>query len=689
MILRLQGDLAPLIAKSGGIIPFRYRCVKQIAKAMRSHVSESTFALVDFILHELFNKVKLWIKEDCWKIARLFFIARKKENSSSCPASTLAVENIIQILEYANLMNTEEYPVSVNSEMLDSQFKKNLPASIYQSAQKYGSYHTIETKLRKVEFRHQNELFRIQYYFPQRILFHSVHYISKRIANFTYGASIYLSCLVEGISERIIHNASSNLGKRMVIQAHDLFLSTTMDQEILNLIENFECPVDWKWIVEENNLRDSLPESITKARPHSLTQSQVQILERENYLRQLFVQNRDSKELSNPYVGLIDIYENINQFQYEDLDQEEMQLPMILEQKRQVKMSGIDSVNSYENFLSNLNQLISGAFEGMDWSNVFLAGGAVLSALIPQEKGFEGSDLDLFIYSPFEEDANEKVEAVLSLIEKNSSLNNFPIIVQTKNTVSIVRGFPHRNIQIIFRLYKSPAEILLGFDVDACSVGFDGKKVWATERAKRAINKKYNLVNPTRRSSSYEYRLWKYSKRGFGVCIPNLDGTKINYSTLLNSSITQVKGLAKLLFYERGRFSQEFLQDSIQRKRDLERDVYDKDSQNLNIIHSKVDYSHISIPYGPKWTPFRILEFLNKRNWGISWTQNPNKPYLHVFTGVQSFISKNAKENIIWLVKNPGQQEFEGMEDAKFLRGSFYPLPSQKWEEDAYIFSSE
>jgi hypothetical protein len=31
--------------------------------------------------------------------------------------------------------------------------------------------------------------------------------------------------------------------------------------------------------------------------------------------------------------------------------------------------------------------------------------------------------------------------------------------------------YPFRHIQIVLRLYSSPAEVLTGFDVDACAVG--------------------------------------------------------------------------------------------------------------------------------------------------------------------------------------------------------------------------
>ena len=45
------------------------------------------------------------------------------------------------------------------------------------------------------------------------------------------------------------------------------------------------------------------------------------------------------------------------------------------------------------------------------------------------------------------------------------------------------------------RLYKSPAEVLMGFDIDSCAVCYDGTTVWALNRARRALNKQYNIVD--------------------------------------------------------------------------------------------------------------------------------------------------------------------------------------------------
>ena len=49
--------------------------------------------------------------------------------------------------------------------------------------------------------------------------------------------------------------------------------------------------------------------------------------------------------------------------------------------------------------------------------------------------------------------------------------------VRSLRTVTLVSEFPLRKVQIVLRLYKTLAEVLHGFDVDACSIGFDGHTV--------------------------------------------------------------------------------------------------------------------------------------------------------------------------------------------------------------------
>ena len=117
---------------------------------------------------------------------------------------------------------------------------------------------------------------------------------------------------------------------------------------------------------------------------------------------------------------------------------------------------------------------------------------------------------------------NEIYEAVCNEIPYTA------LAFRSAYAISIVSQFPYRHIQIVLRLYSSPAEILMGFDVDSCSCGFDGKQVYMTPRCHQALIRQMNTVDMTRRSPTYELRLAKYADRGFEVEVPLLQREKID-----------------------------------------------------------------------------------------------------------------------------------------------------------------
>jgi hypothetical protein len=140
---------------------------------------------------------------------------------------------------------------------------------------------------------------------------------------------------------------------------------------------------------------------------------------------------------------------------------------------------------------------------------------------------FKSSDIDIFLYGRTVEQAERKIEHILAVLGSSVTAIN-----RTQHSVSFVRGWPHRNVQVILRQYRSKGEILIGFD--ACAVGFDGVKVrifvyrslfcsrffldnnnndiilqvYALPRFRRAMNTRCNLVgvDSTRHSPSYESR---------------------------------------------------------------------------------------------------------------------------------------------------------------------------------------
>jgi hypothetical protein len=76
---------------------------------------------------------------------------------------------------------------------------------------------------------------------------------------------------------------------------------------------------------------------------------------------------------------------------------------------------------------------------------------------------------------------------------------------------------------LIFRLYQSIGEILHGFDLGSSAVGYDGKNVYFTSLGKFCHEYSCNVIDTTRRSTTYEYRLTKYFDRGFNIVMPGLD----------------------------------------------------------------------------------------------------------------------------------------------------------------------
>lgn len=287
-------------------------------------------------------------------------------------------------------------------------------------------------------------------------------------------------------------------------------------------------------------------------------------LEDEGDLRKLFAQDKTNSRLSDKYVGLVDVFDAPSDIRTtrarvvaseEDLNAKYI---MPLSEERRRKEGTPAMVDNLDDFKKNwaiftensLSQLI-------DWNNVIAAGGSVQACLAPvpdsaktskralrkyfHSRAFPTSDVDLFLYGLTPEQAEVKINAIYEAVR--DSIPWDVTCIRTKHTVSIHSQYPYRAVQIVLRLYQSPAEVLAGFDVDAPCCAFDGERVWANPRAIVAMMRQCNTVDVTRRSPSYEVRLSKYSARDFEVYVPQLNradidptvSTHIRISSSLNS----------------------------------------------------------------------------------------------------------------------------------------------------------
>ena len=285
----------------------------------------------------------------------------------------------------------------------------------------------------------------------------------------------------------------------------------------------------------------------------------------------------------------------------------------------------------------------------------------------------------------------------------------YPVIAfRSAYAISIVSQFPYRHIQIILRLYSSPAEILMGFDVDACSIGFDGSQVYMTPRCHQALVRQMNTVDMTRRSPTYEMRLAKYADRGFEVEVPSLMRDRID-PMIFEKPWDDVRGLAKLLLLEKlrtpearyaykerstgGRSGaswkmQRMMQDPYLKKR-------------LEYSNEKAsDYSTVFLPWGPQWNAKKIRKLMMTKDiiLNSSWSETYNNRGYHThpcFVGTLQEVEKDCcgccpeipkdvdpetlecfvRGPLSFIVDDPGRQTI----------GSFHPITEGDWSDGAYL----
>jgi len=96
----------------------------------------------------------------------------------------------------------------------------------------------------------------------------------------------------------------------------------------------------------------------------------------EDRYREIFATDPHNSELSDPYLGLIDVLANRHTFNFEEETSEEESVPKILDQYRpnMADLQGIPSVVTREKWEKNWADFTGGQLRGMNWANLFVAG---------------------------------------------------------------------------------------------------------------------------------------------------------------------------------------------------------------------------------------------------------------------------------------------------------------------------
>ncbi|KAF4615928.1 hypothetical protein D9613_011323 [Agrocybe pediades] len=462
-------------------------------------------------------------------------------------------------------------------------------------------------------------------------------------------------------------------------------------------------------------------------------------LDEESELRKLFATDKGNARLTSPYVGLVDLFAAPASLRTtrarvvqgsEDLSAKYV-MPLSNENRR--AEGALSTVIDLDEFKRNWSIFTEGSLSQLfDWNNVVAAGGSVLACLAPLDeedkvskrairkvyhsRAYPTSDVDLFLWGLTPEQAEVKIKTIYEAVRDSVPWD--VTCIRTKHTVSIHSQYPYRSVQIVLRLYQSPAEILAGFDIDAPCCAYDGERVWANPRAIVAAMRQCNTVDITRRSPSYEVRLAKYSRRNFEVYVPTLEREKVD-PTIYERSIARMEGLARLLVLEKladdnlrnafleGRRQLRGRQTALSRytrnRRKYKGDL--KAETGFGVEMNDYDVASLHIPYGPGWDARRIDKLVYQTDLGMNSTFNPKNKgrRLHrhpAFFGTIQECLEDCCENCPSPI-DEDERKLQAEEDEQYVRGriqfiqedpgrqsmtgSFKPIDEGEWSEQVYI----
>lgn len=419
----------------------------------------------------------------------------------------------------------------------------------------------------------------------------------------------------------------------------------------------------------------------------------------EKWLRYEFVRPNAEIDCLSNIVPVYDGQESlfrIRVIDYELADKNRYLMP--LESSEREKDKSLAIAGSLEEYQDNFDGFTRGMLAGLDWSNLVVAGSSALLPLLsrrvdvdlqdnsavekPAETYYQHtastSDIDIFLYGIDNEDtAIRRIIEVENLVRKNQHmLPDKGLTLRSENAITFIAPrWPFRHVQIILRLYKSISEILTGFDVDCSCVAFDGKQVYSNPRGVAAIATRTNTIDLSRRSPSYENRLWKYRHHNFEVYWDALERSRVRSINTEpdNDEHRNLTGLARLIFSEGilNNIRNEWRLNSNLKKLDGGRDP-------SLVIETTSGYANHVIPYGVRLTA------KNVRSTVIS---SARAPYMF---GTIREVTDPTNPNCKWKSKRkrrgklPKKVTFIKLNPGRQMIGSFYPLTADDWTKMAY-----
>lgn len=162
---------------------------------------------------------------------------------------------------------------------------------------------------------------------------------------------------------------------------------------------------------------------------------------------------------------------------------------------------------------------------------------------IPQERRREEG------MAPIRQRRRERLSFNFRRVKENS----FP---ETQSAILTKNAITFGKFQIILRIYRSPSEIVQGFDIQASKIlaykpeGSEDIQFWGTQSFYLAMKHLSIWTDPERQSRTYILRLFKYFMKGFDVLLIGLDRSLIDHIPY-TAPFEDLKGMAWILRVER------------------------------------------------------------------------------------------------------------------------------------------
>ena len=169
---------------------------------------------------------------------------------------------------------------------------------------------------------------------------------------------------------------------------------------------------------------------------------------------------------------------------------------------------------------------------------IMLAGGSVLGEVAIDCS--QGADYDFFLFGIDAERAS-------TILEDITGLTSVSEIHRSEHAITFKKD--EFIFQVITRLFRNPAEILHGFDISACKIGFyidedDCKHLLATPSWVESMRYRVVWMDDRVWSRSSAVRLCKYYCKGFDVLIPGLVRSALDKSVDLRRDLSTFDGVS-------------------------------------------------------------------------------------------------------------------------------------------------